>query len=65
MNRYHGALKRAKGAYHQEKIAKADNKELFHVVQKMSVEQPDQVLPSHKSKTELSQKFASFFPKTR
>nr|XP_054753555.1 uncharacterized protein LOC129259281 [Lytechinus pictus] len=58
---YQCVLKKAKCAYHREKIAGSNSKELFKVVHELTVERYDQLLPSHSSKDELCQRFSDYF----
>nr|XP_054755564.1 uncharacterized protein LOC129261530 [Lytechinus pictus] len=58
---YQCVLKKAKCAYHREIIAGSNSKELFKVVHDLTVEQSDQLLPSHSSKDELCQRFSDYF----
>ncbi|XP_041453152.1 uncharacterized protein LOC121406196 [Lytechinus variegatus] len=58
---YQCVLKKAKCAYHREKIAGSNSKELFKVVHELTVERSDQLLPSHSSKDELCQRFSDYF----
>ena len=58
---YQSALKGAKRAYHRDKISSCDQKELFRTIQRLTVENPAQIFPSHTSKKELSQRLSQYF----
>ena len=58
---YNRLLKISKCTYHRELIKTSDNKGLFQVVKRLTVERPDQRLPSHTSKSKLAQDFLKFF----
>ena len=47
--------------YHQDVINNSDQKQLFRVIDRLSVHKPEQVLPSHSSKDQLVQQFAEYF----
>ena len=57
---YQSALKGAKRAYHRDKISSCDQ-ELFRTIQRLTVENPAQIFPSHTSKKELSQRLSQYF----
>ena len=47
--KYKQALTEAKSEYHRSQIAECDSRQLFRLVNKLSVYKPSKALPSHDS----------------
>lgn len=58
---YKQALNEAKIDYHCSQIAECDSRQLFRIVDKLSVYKPSKSLPSHVSKKDLANRFSKFF----
>ena len=54
-------LKDAKTSYHRKEIENAEQKDLFRVIDKLSVPKDEIKLPSHKSPGELANRFSDYF----
>ena len=60
---YSKALNKAKTVYHQKAIAECDQKQLFKVIESLTVQKSSQSLPSHDSDSDLAKEFCIFFDK--
>ena len=58
---YTTMLKDAKTSYHRKEIENAEQKDLFRVIDKLSVPKDEIKLPSHKSPGELANRFSDYF----
>ena len=59
--KYKQALTEAKSEYHRSQIAECDSRQLFRLVNKLSVYKPSKALPSYDSKKTLANRFSKFF----
>ena len=58
---YTTLLKDAKTSYHRKEIENAEQKDLFRVIDKLSVPKSEIKLPSHNSSAELANRFSDYF----
>ncbi|XP_072022865.1 uncharacterized protein [Amphiura filiformis] len=58
---YRNMLNESKSSFHRKEIERADHKDLFRVVDKLSKPKSDTIFPSHTNKGDLAKRFADFF----
>ena len=58
---YKKDLDKAKTEYHCDKVSACDSRQLFQLVNQLSVFKPSKALPSHTSKRALANRFSKYF----
>ncbi len=58
---YHKLLRDAKRDYHKSQVERCRDRQLFNVIDKISVGKSDQVLPTSESDKDLADNFANYF----